>query len=307
MANFADFQNEIYLAGIDGFRPELPTDLTRLEALAATKLAPEAYGYVAGSAGTGATARANRAAFEKWRIVPRMLRDVTGIGTAVEVLGTAMPAPLLLGPVGVQGILHPDAELAVARAAAGLGVPMVLSTVSSYSMEEVADVSGDGPRWFQLYWPREKELAASLLERAARAGYSTLVVTVDTFRLAWRPHDLDHAYLPFLIGMGLANYLSDPFFQGVVGGAVTDENRAQAIGYWTTIFGNPALTWSDLAWVRQHWRGPIVLKGICHPDDARRAADAGVDGIVVSNHGGRQVDGAVAALDSLPAIVTAVG
>jgi L-lactate dehydrogenase (cytochrome) len=174
-------------------------------------------------------------------------------------------------------------------------------------MEEVAEASGDGPRWFQLYWPREKELAASLLERAARAGYSTLVVTVDTFRLAWRPHDLDHAYLPFLTGLGLANYFADPFFQGVVGGAVTDQNRAQAIAYWTTIFGNPALTWSDLAWVRQHWRGPIVLKGICHPDDARRAADAGVDGIVVSNHGGRQVDGAVAALDSLPPIVTAVG
>jgi L-lactate dehydrogenase (cytochrome) len=194
----------------------------------------------------------------------------------------------------------------VARAAASLGVPMVLSTVSSFAMEEVAKAGGDGPRWFQLYWPRERELAASLLERAARAGFSTLVVTVDTFRLAWRPHDLDNAYLPFLSGLGLANYFSDPFFQGVVGGPVTEANLAQAIGYWTTIFGNPALTWSDLAWARERWRGPIVLKGICHPDDARRAADAGVDGIIVSNHGGRQVDGAVAALDSLPAIVTAV-
>src|SRR5262249_8805591 len=156
------------------------------------------------------------------------------------------------------GILHPEAECAVARAAGGLGVPMVLSTVSSYPLEEVAKEGGDAPRWFQLYWPRERELAASLLERAGRAGDSPLVVTVATVRRPGRPPDLDHAYLPFLSGLGLANYLTDPFFQGVVGGPITDDNLAQAVAYFGTIFGNPALTWSDLAWAREHWRGPMV-------------------------------------------------
>jgi len=311
----ADYHNEIYAAGLADMRPALPTDLTRLEPLARRRLSDTAYGYVAGSAGTGATARANRAAFDRWRIVPRFLRDVSQPDLGVTVLGTTMPAPVILGPIGVLGLYHRDAELHVARAAGALGTPMILSTVSSTRMEDVA-ATGDGPKWFQLYWPRERDIAASLVERARAAGFTTLVVTLDTFRLAWRPRDLDHAFLPFLTGDGLTNYFTDPAFQRLAGtesveaAQPTDASRlryAAAIEYWATIFGNPTLTWDDLGWLRERWSGPIVLKGIQHRGDARRAIDAGMDGIVVSNHGGRQVDGAIGSLDALPSIVDAAG
>lgn len=306
MSSLADFQNSIYLQGLGDVRPPLPTDLTRLEGLAEGSLSVQAFGYVAGSAGTAATARANREAFDRWRIVPRMLRDVSERDMSVEVLGTAMPSPVLLAPIGVQSILHPDGELATARAAAAEGVPMVLSTASSYSIEEVAEANGDGPRWFQLYWPKDQEMAVSFLDRAKAAGYTALVVTLDTFTLAWRPRDLDQAYLPFLRGIGCANYFTDPVFQKAVGGPVTDANRDTALLHWVANFGNPSLTWDDLIFLRDHWDGPIALKGIQHPDDARQAVDAGMDAIVVSNHGGRQVDGAVASLDALTTIVDAV-
>ncbi|SEG15620.1 L-lactate dehydrogenase (cytochrome) [Thermomonospora echinospora] len=308
MGSLADFQNEIYLEGLGGARPALPTDLTALEELAGRRLPAEAFGYVAGSAGSEATAVANRAAFDRRRIVPRMLRDVSQRDFSVEVLGTKMPAPLLVAPIGVLSILHPDGELAVARAAAGLGVPMVLSSAASFCMEEVAEASGAGsPRWYQLYWPKDRDLAVSFLERAKAAGYTALVVTLDTFTLGWRPRDLDAAYLPFLRGIGVANYFTDPVFQKAVGGPVTDANRDLAILHWVANFGNPSLTWDDLAFLREHWDGPIALKGIQHPDDARRAVDAGMDGVIVSNHGGRQVDGAVASLDALPGVAEAVG
>jgi L-lactate dehydrogenase (cytochrome) len=308
MSSLADFQNEIYLGGLGDARPALPTDLTRLEEEARRRLSAQAFGYVAGSAGAEATAAANRAAFERWRIVPRMLRDVSRRDLSVEVLGTPMPAPVLVGPIGVLSILHPDGELAVARAAAGLGVPMVLSSAASFCMEDVAGASGEGaPRWYQLYWPKDRDVAVSFLERAKAAGYTALVVTLDTFTLGWRPRDLDGAYLPFLRGVGVANYFTDPAFQKGVGGPVTDANRDLALLHWVANFGDPSLTWDDLAFLREHWDGPIALKGIQHPDDARRAVDAGMDGVIVSNHGGRQVDGAVASLDALPAVVEAVG
>ncbi|MBW8484887.1 lactate 2-monooxygenase [Actinomadura parmotrematis] len=306
MSSLADFQNEIYLNGLGDALPALPTDLTRLEELAGAKLSAQAHGYVAGSAGSEATARANRAAFDRWRIVPRMLRDVADRDLSVEVLGTAMPSPVLLAPVGVQSILHPDGELATARAAAAAGVTQIVSTAASYEIEKVAEAAGDGPRWYQLYWPKDRELAASFLARAKAAGYSALVVTLDTFTLAWRPRDLDQAYLPFLRGIGVANYYTDPVFQRAVGGPVTEENRDAALLHWVANFGNPSLTWDDLAWLRERWDGPIALKGIQHPDDARKAVDAGMDGVIVSNHGGRQVDGAIASLDALPAVADAV-
>ncbi|MGH3373409.1 MAG: lactate 2-monooxygenase [Actinoallomurus sp.] len=294
---YADFQNEIYLNGLAGVVPPLPADLTRLEPLAKEKLSQEAYDYVAGSAGTGDTARANREAFRRWRLVPHMLRGTTGCDLTTEVLGQTLPAPVLLGPVGVLKILHPEGELAVAKAARSMDVPMVLSTAASHTLEEVAEVAG--PRWYQLYWPNDQDLAVSFLERAKAAGYSALVVTLDTFTLAWRPYDLDNAYLPFLRGIGNQNYFADPAFIARAGD--------NPILHWSTVFGNPSLTWDDLAFLREHWDGPIALKGIQHTDDARRAVDAGMDGIVVSNHGGRQVDGAIAALDTLPSITHAVG
>ena len=307
MGAFAGFQNELYVAGVQGVVPDLPTDLTRLEAIAAERMTAEAFGYVAGSAGSEATARANRAAFDAWRIVPRLLRDVSSPDLTTTVLGTAMPAPIALAPIGVLGIVHPEGESAVARAAASVGIPMVVSSAATTTLEDVAAAGVEAPRWFQLYWSRDPDVATSFLERAAAAGYDALVVTLDTFAVGWRPRDLNNAFLPFLKGVGNQNYLADPAFLRAVGGPLTDENRDTAILHWAATFGNPTLTWDDLAFLREHWHGPIALKGIQHVDDARRAADAGMDGIVVSNHGGRQIDGAIGSLDALPAVVEAVG
>ncbi len=303
------YQSEIYLSGLSGTTPALPTDLTRLQALAREKLAPGPYGYVAGGAGTGATMRANREAVDAWRIVPRMLREASTRRLTRTVLGTEMPAPVLLAPVGVLSIAHPDGELAVARAAAELGVPMVLSTASSHTIEEVAaasvEVAPQAPRWYQLYWPTEDAVTISLLDRAKKAGYTTLVVTLDTWTLGYRPLDLDDAYLPFLRGVGTAIPFSDPAFRAGLAAAPEDDLMA-AVGHWVPMFTGTALRWDRLTLLRDNWDGPIVLKGVQHPDDATKAVEAGMDGIVVSNHGGRQIDGAVGAMDTLPGIVAAV-
>jgi lactate 2-monooxygenase len=234
-----------------------------------------------------------------------MLRDATARDWSTEVLGTALPAPLLLAPIGVLSILHPDGELAAARAAAGLGLPYVLSTAASHTIEEVAEASGDGPRWFQLYWPTDDAVTASLLARARAAGYGALVVTLDTWTLGWRPLDLDRAYLPFLRGVGTAVPFSDPAFRAGLARPPEDDLMA-AVGRWVPMFTGTALRWDRLDVLREHWDGPILLKGIQHVDDALAALEAGVDGIVVSNHGGRQVDRAVGALDALPRVVAAV-
>jgi isopentenyl diphosphate isomerase/L-lactate dehydrogenase-like FMN-dependent dehydrogenase len=217
-----------------------------------------------------------------------------------------MPAPVLLAPVGVQSIVHPEGELATARAAAALGVPMILSTASSHTIEEVAAASGDGPRWFQLYWPNDNDVAISILSRAKAAGFTTLVLTLDTWTLAWRTIDLDHSYLPFIRAVGTAIPFSDPAFQAPLEKS-PEEDPQSAILRWIPMFTGTDKRWDQLPFLREHWDGPIVLKGIQHVDDARRAADAGMDGIVVSNHGGRQVDGAVGSLDVLPEIAAAVG
>jgi isopentenyl diphosphate isomerase/L-lactate dehydrogenase-like FMN-dependent dehydrogenase len=303
---FSAYQFEIYINGMLGTKPELPMSVESLEAAAREKLSPEAFGYVAGSAGTESTARTNREAFERYRIVPRFLgQDVSVRDLSTTVLGTPMPAPVILGPVGVQGIVHPEAELAVARAVSDLGVPIALSTLSSYRMEEVAAVCGGSPHWYQLYWPKDRDVGASFLARAKAAGFSALLLTLDTFILAWRPRDLVHGYLPFLSRLGLANYESDPAFLAGLPASPQDDPTASVM-HWQSMFGDPSNTWADLAWVREHWDGPIALKGVLHPDDARRAVDAGMDGVLVSNHGGRQIDGSIAALDALPGVVEAV-
>ncbi|MET9877888.1 lactate 2-monooxygenase [Actinacidiphila glaucinigra] len=306
MGDRADHQYEIYLNGLAGVLPALPTDLTRLEALAAERLAPGPFGYVAGSAGSGRTERANREALDRQRIVPRMLRDVSARELSVEVLGRTLSAPLALGPVGVLSIVHPDAERAAARAAAAQGVPFVLSSASSTPMEDVAEAMGDAERWFQLYWAKDREVTRSFLGRAKAAGYTALFVTLDTPLLAWRPRDLDQAYLPFLKGVGTANYFTDPAFLAGLAKPVEEDLNA-AVLHFVGMFADPGKTWPDLAFLRENWDGPIVLKGVQHPDDARLAADAGMDGVVVSNHGGRQVNGAIGAADALPAVARAVG
>jgi isopentenyl diphosphate isomerase/L-lactate dehydrogenase-like FMN-dependent dehydrogenase len=298
-------QFEIYQLGLAGKKLSVPIPLAQLEKKAAEALSPQAYDYVAGSASGERTARANLAAFDRWRIVPRMLRDVSRRDLTVELFGQTLPAPVLLGPVGVQNIIHPDAEVAVGRAAASLGIPFVLSTVSSRPIEEVAQAMAGAPCWFQLYWGKDHELTASLLQRAEESGYSALVVTLDTAMLGWRERDLQHPYLPFLLGDGLANYFTDPVFCSRLPQPPAADPAA-AIRLWAGLFSNTALTWTDLSWLRRQTKLPIVLKGILHPDDARLALDHGVDAIIVSNHGGRQVDGAIAALDALPAVAAAI-
>jgi isopentenyl diphosphate isomerase/L-lactate dehydrogenase-like FMN-dependent dehydrogenase len=301
-------QMQIYLAGMQGQRPTTPMAYEQLEDQARQRLTPEAFGYVAGGAGGEETMRANHAAFERWQIVPRMLRNVGERDLRVNILGTALPAPVMLAPIGVQSIVHADAEVAVARAAASVGVPFILSTASSKTMEEVAqaaDAVGKTPRWYQLYWGRDPELTASFLARAERAGYSAIVATLDTPLLSWRERDISLAYLPFLQGEGIANYLSDPVFRASLA-QPPEENPQVAVMRFVQVFSNPTLTWDDLKFLREHTKLPILLKGILHPDDASQALDAGAAGIIVSNHGGRQVDGAIPALDALPSVVAAV-
>jgi isopentenyl diphosphate isomerase/L-lactate dehydrogenase-like FMN-dependent dehydrogenase len=301
-----NFQNEIYLGGLGDQRPAYPVSLVELEASAYEAMSAEARGYVEGGAGSGYTMRANRAAFDRWRIVPRLLNNVAERDLSVELLGRTLPAPVLLAPVGVQSIVHPEGEVATARAAAQVGLPTILSTAASHTLEQVAEASGDNARWFQLYWPNDGDLTRSLIQRAEAAGYEAIVVTLDTSLLAWRPADLQQAYLPFLKGEGIANYISDPVFKSSLDKPPEDDMGA-AIMRWVSVFSNPAYTWDDLEMIKSATDLPILLKGILHPRDARAAVDAGMNGVIVSNHGGRQIDGEIATLDALPAIVAEVG
>ena len=236
-----------------------------------------------------------------------MLRDVAERDLSTTVLGTAMPAPLMLAPIGVQKIVHEDGELATARAAAALGVPMIASTASHFTIEEIAEAGGpEAPRWFQLYWPNDPSLLESFVGRAEAAGYGAIVVTVDTFIPGWKPRDLQQARLPFLQGMGNANYFQDPVFRAGLE-KTPEEDVGAATGHYLGVLSNPSLTWDDLGRLRELTSLPILVKGIQHVEDAREAARRGVDGIVVSNHGGRQVDGAIGSLDALGPIAEAVG
>jgi len=298
-------QMEIYQLGLVGQMPATPVSVEALEQQAQKELRAEVFDYLAGGAGAEETQRANFEAFCRWPILPRRLHDVSHRELSVELFGQRFPAPILLAPIGVQGILHNQGELAVARAARSLGVPFILSTVSSYAMEEIAQEMGEAPRWFQLYWPNHADLTVSFLERAEHAGYKALVVTLDTFLLSWRERDVQNAYLPFLKGDGLANYLSDPVFYTLVGGN-PKQHLGKAVEVFGQIYSNPGFTWEDLPFLRQHTRLPILLKGILRSDDARKAVEHGMDGVIVSNHGGRQLDGAVAALDVLPSVAEAV-
>ncbi len=306
MADFADYYREIYMRGLGGETPAIPVAIADLERQAVEAMEPRAANYVGAGAGSEDTIAANAEAFRRRRIVPRMLRDVAGRDLSTEVLGTPMPAPLMLAPIGVQKILHPDGELATARAAAALGTPMIASTASHFSLEEIAEASGEAPRWFQLYWANDRDLVESFVGRAERAGYGAIVVTVDTFIPGWKPRDLQQAWLPFLNGMGVANYFQDPVFREALE-RTPEEDQGAATGHFLGVQANPSLSWDDLAWLRERTELPILVKGIQHTDDAREVVRRGLDGIVVSNHGGRQVDGAIASLDALPAIAEAVG
>jgi lactate 2-monooxygenase len=293
---------QIYQQSLTGGKLPVPVPVALLEQKAKECLSQAAYDYVAGGAAGERTMRANLEAFYRWRIVPRVLGDVSSRDLSVKILGTKIPYPVILAPIGVQGIIRPEADLASARAAASLKLPFVLSTVSSHSIEKVAEAMGDAVRWFQLYWGKDHELAASMVQRAERAGYSAVVVTLDTRLLGWRERDLQNGYLPFLLGEGLANYVSDPVFRSKLA-QPPEASPIDVVRLWGSIFSNPSLTWGDLAFLRKRTRLPILLKGILDADDAGKAVAAGVDGIIVSNHGGRQVDGSIAALDALPGVV----
>jgi lactate 2-monooxygenase len=300
-ASYADFQYEVYLAAD---RCDLPFDVAELEARAKAVLSPQGFSYVASGASSEDTMRANADAFRRWRIVPRMLRDVARRDLSVDLFGASFRSPVLLSPIGVQSIVHPDAERATARAAVSTGTPFVLSSVSSVCMEDVAAEMGDAPRWFQLYWPKDPELTRSFLQRAEGAGYSAIVVTLDNGVVGWRTRDLALKYLPFL-GGPMANYFSDPVFRAGLA-RPPEEDLPTALLHFAGVFSDLSLTWGDLAQLRDMTSLPLIVKGLSSPDDARAALDQGVDGLVVSNHGGRQVDGAIAALDVLPDVVDAV-
>ena len=303
---FASYQNEIYARGARGERPQLPVSLEALEGAARDRLSDEAFGYVAGGAGSESTMARNLAAFHRWQIVPRMLRDVSQRRMGVNLLGHSLPAPLLLAPVGVQNIVHPEGELATARAARATGIPYIHSTAATKAPEDTAAVMGDAPRWFQLYWPRNPVFTQSFLDRVEKAGYSAVVVTLDTRLLAWRERDLSHAYLPFLQQDGLGIYWTDPCFRAALA-RPPEEDFEAAFALWAENFSDVSHTWEDLKALRNGTRLPLIVKGILHPEDAREAAACGVDGIIVSNHGGRQVDGSLSALEALPEVVKAVG
>jgi lactate 2-monooxygenase len=295
-------QNEIYISGESPW----PVGADDWEARAAEKLDAGPLGYIAGAAGAESTLRSNREALERRRLRPRMLGAHAERELAVEVLGTESPFPFFLAPVGVLSIAHVDGELAPARAAAAARVPFVLSTAASHSIEEIAQAMGDAPRWFQLYWVNNREVVASLVRRAEAAGYSAIVVTLDTLVLGWRPRDLRNAYLPFRNGEGIAQFTSDPVFRELLP-VPPEEDPLVAAGTMLSLFPNLSLRWEDLAYLRELTKLPLLVKGVLTGEDAVRALAAGVDGIIVSNHGGRQVDGAVAALDALEEVCAAVG
>ncbi|MFM9698374.1 alpha-hydroxy-acid oxidizing protein [Streptomyces europaeiscabiei] len=302
---FADYQNEIYLNGLGGVLPTLPMDFAELERRAEAALPPSVWSYVAGGAGDERTQRANVTAFDRWGLVPRMFVGAVERDLTVELLGMTLPSPVFLAPIGMIGICAQDGhgDLATARAAARTGVPMVASTLSVDPLEQVADQLGDTPGFFQLYTPTDRDLAESLVRRAERAGFKGIVVTLDTWINGWRPRDLATSNFPQLRGHALANYTSDPVFRAALR-RPPEEDMQTAILHWTQIFGN-SLTWNDLDWLRSLTTLPLIVKGICHPEDARRARDAGVDGIYCSNHGGRQANGGLPALNALPGVVEA--
>jgi lactate 2-monooxygenase len=330
-------QAEIFRRALEGHKRLIPIAPEALERAALAKLGANARAYLAGGAGLERTMAANRSAFDRVQIVPRMLRDVSQRETAIELFGRTLPVPFLLGPIGVLDLAHRQADLAASRAAAAEGITFVVSTQSRHPLERIAEAPRDAPRWFQLYWSSHLELTKSFVRRAERAGYDAIVVTLDTNELAWRPRDLDNGYLPFLRSRGIANYLSDPVFRGIEAGddkksgglprlagipPLLDliyrwpEGIVAALRSWdevtrsirrfVEIYGCPSSTWDDLKVLRDMTGLPILLKGILHPADALRAIDAGMDGVIVSNHGGRQVDGGLGALDALPSVVDAV-
>jgi lactate 2-monooxygenase len=308
MDNYGDWQLDIYVRGLSGTEPTLPMSYAELERRAEQAMDPRVWSYVAGGAGDERTQRANVDAFDRWGLMPRMLSGVADRDLSIEIFGQRLPTPLLLAPIGVIGLCEEggQGDLTTARAAAQVGVPMIASTLSQDPLEDVAEALDGSPGWFQLYPPNDRELTESFVRRAELAGFSAIVVTLDTLTLGWRPRDLQIASFPQLRGLCLANYFTDPLFTAKLE-VPPEEDPLAAAMYWAQVFGDPRLSWDDLAWLRSLTSLPLVLKGICAPDDARRAIDNGIDGIYCSTHGGRQANGGLPALQCLPGVVAASG
>ena len=297
---------EVYRRGMfDGETPDFPVSFETLREEASDRMSWQAEAYIHGGAGTEETFERNKE-FSRWRIVPRMLRGVADRDLSVDILGEEHAYPLMITPLGVQGLVHEEGELATARAAADLDVPFVLSSLSTRSMEEVAEALGDTPKWFQYYWSADRDVAASFLDRAEEAGYEAIVLTVDAPTLGWRERLLSKGYYPFLDGEGMGNYFSDPAFRESLD-EPPEENPEAAVDRFLSVFGDASLTWDDLEFVFERTDLPVIIKGILHPDDARKAVDAGAAGVQVSTHGGRQIDGSISAIEALPDIVDEVG
>ncbi|KQM91084.1 MULTISPECIES: alpha-hydroxy-acid oxidizing protein [Sphingomonas] len=307
MPHFGDYQNAIYNAGLSGVIPKLPVDYATLEQRASAAMPPSVLGYVQGGCGDEFTQDNNAHAFHHWGMTPRMMVDCSRRDLSIDLFGMRLPSPIFMAPVGVIGICTQDGhgDLAAARASAETGVPLMASTLSNDPLESVAGALGETPGFFQLYTPKDKALAESLVRRAEAAGYKGIVVTLDTWVTGWRPRDLNVANFPQLRGAVLMNYFSDPVFRAMLA-RPPEEDGAAAVRQWAGVFGK-VLTWDDMAWLRSLTTLPLILKGICHPDDARRAIDAGADAIYCSNHGGRQANGGIAAIDMLPDVVAAAG
>jgi lactate 2-monooxygenase len=338
-----DLQRRIYLEGLTGKKPSISPDWSKLESAAIAKMNPYAASYIVGGAGNQETIHNNRSGFSKYRIIPKMLENVEIRDASTSILGVHFPSPFWLSPIGVAEMAHPDADLATARAAAKTGIPFVFSNQASVPMEAAASAMGDSPRYFQLYWSRSRDLVASFVQRAEACGCKGIVLTLDTTLLGWRTRDLDVAFLPFLQGKGIAQYTSDPVFQKLMDEALANPGADDfkpkitfdtlrhvfnavkrypgqgsflqkmrsgrpmaAVKLFTSIYTNPALTWDDLSFLREHTQLPIFLKGILHPENAKKAVDYGINGLVVSNHGGRQVDGSISAIEALPGVAAAV-
>lgn len=300
-----EIQGAIYLRGLSGAKPDIPTSFPGLEAAAKQKMSAEAWAYTAGAAGLETAMDANRAAFAKFPIAPRMLGGAGERNLVTEIFGAHAAAPVMSSPIGVLEMMHPEADLAVARAMARLNLPMIMSSQASTPMEEIAKANGDGPRFFQLYWGKSDAIAESFVKRAEAVGAKAIFITLDTLVLGWRPRDMDLGFLPFLKGQGIAQYTSDPVFRAMLA-QTPEENPFAAAVQFTQVFSDPGLDWARIAKIRSWTKLPIVLKGVMRADDAARAVQEGFDGVMVSNHGGRQVDGGIGALDALPGVVAAV-
>lgn len=292
-----------------------------LRRIARRRLPRGVFDYIDGGAEDELTMAGNSAAYRRVTFKPRVLRDVSGVDISSSLLGREIAYPLVLAPTGFTRIAHPDGELAVARAAKRAGLPYALSTLGTRSIEEVADAGSDR-LWFQVYTWKDRDLVAELVKRAANSGYEALCLTVDTAVLGRRERDVRRGFtLPPKIGLSTlldgvihpgwswAFLTSEPIiFANVAGNSSVGDGRdAISLAEYVGEQFDPALSWEDLDWLRDRWDGPIVVKGIQSVEDARIAADRGADAIAISNHGGRQLDGAPATLDLLPAIAEAVG